>query len=482
MHYEVHMYRIILFFLVSLTFVLSPFASASDGPPQWTNAFGMSFRLIPSGKGVMGRDGWAGASPRRNVTISRKFGMGITEVTQGQWKAVMNGNNPSKPPLGDDLPVTNVSWEDAHIFLARLNELDAPRRYRLPTSAEWEYAARAGSHATWITGDGTPVFPKSLRQYAWFMPDREPHPVAQKKPNDWGLYDMSGNVREWVQDYWQHDYYATMPEVDPQGPATRNMRVWRDGSYEDSLEACAFVSRDADKPSTRNKRTGFRVVLEGAFFQELLSPVEKNKAVTLPVEAKAYTSILANLQNILTNGLKGRDRKDGEHGVMEAITGKETIEALRSVGWLVRDFSGDGIPELIIGAVTQDRDGKFRGSHIYALYTLKNGKPYLTQESTIRNAFALMDEGQFFHYGSGGALYRTFGVFTLTHDGTALICKEYWFTHEKNQSTWELGFYHNTSGQINTTISEEVSEAVFTEHTEKMQQMQHDFEFTVFAP
>ena len=476
------MRKIFLSTLLVFSFAVLPFSASAKEIPQWINDFGMSFRLIPPGKGIMGRDGWAGVSPRRTVTISREFGMGVTEVTQGQWKAVMSGKTPSKPPLGDDLPVTNVSWNDVQIFLTRLNALDAPRRYRLPTSAEWEYAARAGSHATWITGDGTPAFPESLREYAWFMPDRSPHPVAQKKPNDWGLYDMSGNVREWVQDYWQHDYYASMPEIDPQGPASGKMRVWRDGCYEDSLEACSFVSRDADKPSARNKRTGFRVVLDGASFRSALTPTEENSAVALPAGTDAYAPILENLRNILTKGLEGRDREDGEYGVMEAVQGREGSEALRSVGWLVRDLSGDGVPELVIGSVEQGEDGKFRGSQIYALYTLKNGKPHLTQEGTFRNAFALMDNGQFFHHGSGGAMYSIFGVFALTQDGTSLVCQDYWFTHEKNRTTWELGFYHNSSGQMDTAVSEEVSETTFMEQTEKLSQQRRDYEFSVFMP
>ncbi|MBR3880184.1 MAG: formylglycine-generating enzyme family protein, partial [Mailhella sp.] len=141
------MRRIFLPLFLSLAFGFSSLASAADSLPQWTNSFGMTFSLIPAGKTVMGRDGWAGVSPRREVTISREFGMGTTEVTQGQWKAVMGGKNPSEPFLGNDLPVNRVSWNDAQAFIKKLNELDAPRRYRLPSNAEWEHAYRAGSHA-----------------------------------------------------------------------------------------------------------------------------------------------------------------------------------------------------------------------------------------------------------------------------------------------------------------------------------------------
>ncbi len=200
-------------------------------------------------------------------------------------------------------------------------------------------------------------------------------------------------------------------------------------------------------------------------------------AEPLPAGAEAYVPILENLQDIVARGLGGRDRRDGERGVMEAVSGSEGPDALRSVGRLVRDFSGDGIPELLVGAVSQDADGKFLGSDIYALYTLKDGKPHLTLEGTLRNAFALMGNGQFFHTGSGGGMRRVFGVYSLTPDGTALVCRDFWFTHEKD-GTWEPGFYHNTSGKMDITCSEEVSETVFTERTERMEQERRIAEFT----
>ena len=142
------MRRLLLPALLSLSFLLPSASSATDSLPQWTNSFGMTFSLIPAGKTVIGRYGWAGVEPRRDITISTEFGMATTEVTQAQWKSVMGGQNPSKPFLGDDLPVNCVSWNDAQAFVKKLNELDAPRHYRLPTSAEWEHAYRAGSQAT----------------------------------------------------------------------------------------------------------------------------------------------------------------------------------------------------------------------------------------------------------------------------------------------------------------------------------------------
>ncbi|MBR5882827.1 MAG: formylglycine-generating enzyme family protein [Mailhella sp.] len=475
------MRRIFLPLFLSLAFGLSSPASAADSLPQWTNAFGMSFRLIPAGKSVIGRYGWAGVEPRREVTISREFGMGTTEVTQGQWKAVMGGKNPSEPFLGSDLPVNRVSWNDAQTFIKKLNELDAPRRYRLPTSAEWEHAYRAGNQATWITGDGTPAFPKSLREYEWFGPDRKTHPVAQKKPNDWGLYDMGGNVREWVQDFWQHDYYGSMPATDPSGPKAGNMRVWRGASYEDPLEACSFVSRDCDKPTARNKWTGFRVVLEGESLKaELGAPKQEKAAEALPAPAgvpAAYVPVLDNMHDILSRSQPDRDWQDGEYGVMERWRGNAGAEALASVGWTLLDLNGDGRKELIISPV-EVQDGKATGQEIYALYTEKDGKALLVQEGTTRSCFALMNGGLLKHHGSGGAMMQVLGICGLSADGT-LVWHDYWFSDSKNEAH-DIGYYWNDKGTTDKSLSQEIPQAAFEKAEEALARQNTEAEFTLF--
>jgi formylglycine-generating enzyme required for sulfatase activity len=187
-----------------------PILAQSPNPTK--NAMGIDFVKIAPGEFVMGcstgdNDCDADEKPAHRVQITKAFEIGKYEVTQAQWQAVM-GSNPSTIK-GDNRPVETVSKNEVHDFLARLNERNDGYRYRLPTEAEWEYAARAGE-----TGPG------GLDEVAWYAgnSEDETHPVGQKKPNAWGLYDMLGNVREWVEDQYARDYYGRSPVADPTGP------------------------------------------------------------------------------------------------------------------------------------------------------------------------------------------------------------------------------------------------------------------------
>ena len=189
----------------------------------------MEFVLIHPGKFMMGSEkGWPDAKPVHEVTITKPFYMGVYEVTQAQWKAVM-GHNPSYFK-GDDLPVEQVSWQDCQRFLAKLKEkLGEGMTCRLPTEAQWEYACRAGSKTEYCFGDDA----AKLGDYAWhaWNSKEKTHPVDRKKPNAWGLYDMHGNVWEWCQDWYDEGYYARSPAKDPKGPASAEYRVLRGGSW-----------------------------------------------------------------------------------------------------------------------------------------------------------------------------------------------------------------------------------------------------------
>jgi formylglycine-generating enzyme required for sulfatase activity len=192
--------------------------------------------------------------PAHRVAITKGFEIGRHEVTQAVWQSVM-GTNPSsfKAP---DRPVEQVSWSDVQEFLAVLNGRRDGYRYRLPTEAEWEYAARAGTTGAYFA---------SLDAIAWYGANSggQSHPVGQKQPNAWGLHDMQGNVWEWCQDWYQDDYYRKLGEpkaVDPRGPASGQQRVLRGGSWYKFLWFLRVSSRFAFRPSGRFPHVGFRCV------------------------------------------------------------------------------------------------------------------------------------------------------------------------------------------------------------------------------
>ena len=201
-------------------------------------------------------------SPKHTVKISQGFWLQRTEVTQAQWHQVMeNKPGPQEYWQRDDwreLPVVSISWFMAQRFIEELNKIDEDFQYRLPTEAEWEYAARAGS-------DDIRPYPVSLlSEYAWFIKSSgdKPHPVATRKPNAWGLYDTLGNAWEWVNDWYAPDTYQKSSRTDPQGPAEGRSRVRRGGSYHCPLHQTRPAYRAANAPDTTYSVIGFRLVME----------------------------------------------------------------------------------------------------------------------------------------------------------------------------------------------------------------------------
>jgi len=223
---------------------------------------GIEFVYIPPGSFMMGsptnESGRGFRETQHRVTLTKGFSMQTTEVTQGQWRAVM-GSNPSQfRNCGDECPVEMVSWDDVQKFISKLNRKEGGSRYRLPTEAEWEYAARAGSTTRFCFGDED----SRLVEYARYdvnLWGRSTHSVAQKKPNAWGLYDMHGNVWEWCQDW--HGDYPSGSVTDPTGPSSGSNRVLRGGCCYGLAKDCRSAKRHRYKPVNSFSLLGFRLAL-----------------------------------------------------------------------------------------------------------------------------------------------------------------------------------------------------------------------------
>ncbi len=222
------------------------------------------FARIKSGSFMMGsnaNDAYPDEKPLHRVTITKTFLISKTEVTQKQWSAIMD-HDPSMF-RGPNHPVDNVGWGDIQVFLNRLNKVarDCNDCYRLPTEAEWEYAARAGSSTSYSFGDN----PEALDEYAWYASNAgfRTHPVAKKKPNAWGLYDTHGNVYEWVQDFYGP--YKSAPAIDPQGETVGTEYILRGGSWTDDAREQRPTYRDYYAPNHRHNFFGFRLVRTKSF-------------------------------------------------------------------------------------------------------------------------------------------------------------------------------------------------------------------------
>lgn len=229
---------------------------------------GIEFVWIPAGTFTMGSPAseeghQSDEGPQHEVEISRGFWMGRCEVTQGQYTAVMGTNPAGFKQIGLQGPVENVSWNDAQAFVQKLNEVGGTGQiYRLPTEAEWEYACRAGT-------TGRTYGP--LNQISWNLDNAlimvgndnfefRPHPVGQKQPNAWGLYDMIGNVWEWCQDCYSANPYPSSLVTDPTGINFSPTRVYRGGACSGNIRGLRAAYRGNFPPDTRYATIGFRIV------------------------------------------------------------------------------------------------------------------------------------------------------------------------------------------------------------------------------
>lgn len=218
---------------------------------------GVSFDMIfvKGGTFIMGAteeqgsDIYDSEKPAHQVTLN-SYSIGKTEVTQALWKAVMG--NKAFHFKGDNLPVDGVSWNDCQIFIKKLNKLTG-ENFRLPTEAEWEFAARGGNLSKGYKYAGS----NNINDVAW-VGCWETQIVATKLPNELGIFDMSGNVSEWCQDWYNS--YSSLSQIKPQGPSVSSRRVFQGGSWNDNSEHC-WVSSRCSKPDHRKNDMGFRLCL-----------------------------------------------------------------------------------------------------------------------------------------------------------------------------------------------------------------------------
>jgi formylglycine-generating enzyme len=209
--------------------------------------------------------------PQREVTISKSFYMGVYEVTQGQWTAVMGttpwkDNDKEKDSVkeGEANAATYINWNDASDFCKKLSTKTG-KAVALPTEAQWEYACRAGTKTRFYYGDDIDDY-RGLADYGWYRKnswdagERYAHAAGQRKPNAWGLYDMHGNVFEWCSD-WFADSYSNAGKADPVGPASGTLRVLRGGSFFNYGLRCRSAYRHSTAPTTGWRVSGFRVTV-----------------------------------------------------------------------------------------------------------------------------------------------------------------------------------------------------------------------------
>ncbi len=231
----------------------------------------MAFVSIPSGNFEMGSDRFADEMPIHTVQID-SFEMLSTEITQGMWEAVMGTSLEHQTGRtdydygimgkGDDYPMYYVSLNDCHEFINTLNGIDSEHTYRLPSESEWEYACRAGSDTKYYWGDSSSE--NIVDTYCWYSENSgaKVHPVGQKKPNAWGLYDMSGNLWEWCEDRYSPDYSGAPDDGSVWESGTGGLFVFRGGRWFSNISYCRSASREGYGPNRRGGSLGFRIVRE----------------------------------------------------------------------------------------------------------------------------------------------------------------------------------------------------------------------------
>ena len=272
--------------LLLTLFLLTQPLQAAD----YTNSIGMKFKNIPAGSFYMGScnlsaidsavcpsgertdsDARDDETPQHKVRISRSFQIGIYEVTLGQFKQfiadakrddLLTDDFIKANSRDDSTAVSYVTWNDVQSFISWLNKKEGGSHYRLPTEAEWEYVARAGTTTKYSWGSSE----SQAESYAWYgknadyAGDKYAHSVGRKKPNPWGLYDMHGNVWEWVQDWYDENYYRNSSATDPKGSSSIQYRVIRGGGWESDVSYLRSAYRGNYSPDECDNYLGFRLL------------------------------------------------------------------------------------------------------------------------------------------------------------------------------------------------------------------------------
>ena len=312
--------------------------------------------------------------PAHEVELS-SFSISKYEVTQAEWVAVM-GENPSHFK-GDDLPVENVSWEDCQEFIQRLNQMTG-QNFRLPTEAEWEYAARGGVFAR-----NTIPRNKQIRStMAWGANNSRntTHKVGSKMPNELGFFDMVGNVAEWCSDWYAADYYSLSPKKDPLGPSVGSLKVVRGGSF--CFGRCDEAERGYFSPQGRYRNVGFRLALESLTVATVREDKRGEGTTIDPLESRVFSVVEeqprfpggdAALMTFLRNNLRYPSSARENH-IQGTVLAQFVVLADGSVGdvEILKSLSPDCDAEVrrLIKTLPKFEPGKQNGQPVKVKYRL----------------------------------------------------------------------------------------------------------------
>ena len=291
-------------------------------------ALGMDLVWVPPGEFMMGssdaqvdaawteckkyyaqcsRHGFAAEQPRHLVTIKNGFWMGKFEVTRAQWRAVMSDDPSTQKDCGEDCPVDSVSWEDVQKFIASLNEKHDGLIYSLPTETEWEYAARAGTKTAYAFGDSLTLSQANFNTEHPYKFTKGAVKVGSYKPNAWGLYDMHGNVWEWVQDMYNENYGGSLTDGSATIYGYSNRRVIRGGSWQGDLNDARSANRLWNLTNLSDYGLGFRVVARAEPLTKKIAGSQTPEGFTvaqivapflLPAGSPKNTTVWSSLDNL----------------------------------------------------------------------------------------------------------------------------------------------------------------------------------------